>query len=168
MENDIFAGIRGCTLVKGLDDGDLALLSDAFHEKAMSEGTTVFIENMPGESLYLVKQGAVQISKMMAEGEEKTVIILGPEEVFGEMAIISGGHRTATARIAETARLLSMNKKDFESLCDRHPRLGIKLMRNIIGMFSERIRESEEDYREMLRWAMRHGKTGGPESEGNR
>jgi CRP-like cAMP-binding protein len=80
--------------------------------------------------------------------------VLGPEEIFGELSIIAGGQRTSTARVAESGTLLSLSRRDFDTLCDRHPRLGIKLVRNIAEVFSRRVRESEQDYYDMLRWAM--------------
>lgn len=150
--------LKGSFLFKDLSDEEIAALAGIFSERVMDEGMTVFIENMPGESLYLVQRGAIKISKMLAEGEEKTLVILGPEDVFGEMAILDGAPRSATARVAESAKLLSIKKDDFEKLCDSNPKLGLKLMRNIIRVFSQRIRENNEDYREMLLWSL--GKKG--------
>jgi CRP-like cAMP-binding protein len=154
MKLEALDDVRDSAFFKGLEDGDLALLAESFQAKELQEGTTVFIENMPGETLYLIKSGAVRITKMMAEGEDRIVLVLGPEEIFGELSIIAGGQRTSTARVAESGTLLSLSRRDFDTLCDRHPRLGIKLVRNIAEVFSRRVRESEQDYYDMLRWAM--------------
>lgn len=148
------AALKDSALFKGLTDNEIELLSDVFGEKHIAEGKTVFVENMPGESLYLIQQGTIKVSKMLAEGDEKILVVLGPEDFFGEMAILEGAPRSATARIAEDAQLLSMQRKDFEALCDEHPKLGLKLMRNIIRTFSQRLRENNEEYREMLIWSM--------------
>jgi CRP-like cAMP-binding protein len=120
----------------------------------MPAGKTVFIENMPGEFLYLVKEGTIRISKMLAEGDEQTLVVLGAEDTFGEMAVLDGAPRSATARVIEDAQLFSLGKSDFEELCDSYPALGLKLMRNIIRIFSRRIRESNQEYREMLMWSL--------------
>jgi CRP/FNR family transcriptional regulator, cyclic AMP receptor protein len=141
-------------LFKGMDATELRNLSRLFREISMDEGSTVFIEQMPGESLYLIQEGTVKISRMIAEGEEKTLVVLGPEDVFGEMAILDGAPRSATARVAETARLLAVKKTDFEQLCASDPRLGMKLMRNIVRLFSQRVRENNDEYRQMLIWSM--------------
>ncbi len=146
--------LLGSFLFKEMTEDEIGVLAGLFSEKRMDEGVTVFVENMPGESLYLVKQGAVKISKMLAEGEERILVVLGPEDVFGEMAILDGAPRSATARVAETALLLSIKKVDFENLCETNPRLGLKLMRNIIRVFSKRVRENNEEYREMLLWSL--------------
>ncbi len=154
MKNIALDEFRGSSLFKDMSNDELSLLARLFHEKNMEEGTTVFIENMPGESLYLIGQGTIKISKMIAEGDEKTLVILGPEDVFGEMAILDGAPRSATARVMEKAQLLSIKKSDFDKLCEANPRLGIKLMRNIIRLFSRRIRENNDEYKEMLIWAL--------------
>lgn len=153
-DRKILETLRNCSLFKGLSAEDLEALVPLFSEKEMAEGTTVFVENMPGESLYLVRQGTIQISKMIAEGQERTLIVMGPEEVFGEMAILDGSARSATARVAEKATLLSIRKGDFEALCERNPRTGLKLMRNIIRLFSQRVKENNNEYRDMLIWSM--------------
>jgi CRP-like cAMP-binding protein len=146
--------IRASALFVDMSDAEIASLAELFSEKPMPAGKTVFVENMPGESLYLVQEGTIRISKMLAEGDEQTLVVLGPEDTFGEMAVLDGAPRSATARVIEDARLLSIRKNDFEELCDSYPALGLKLMRNIIRIFSQRIRESNQDYREMLIWSL--------------
>jgi len=141
-------------LFKEMSAAEINELGKVFNQKAMAEGTTVFVENMPGESLYLIQKGAVKISKMIAEGDEKTLVILGAEDIFGEMAILDGAPRSATARIAEEAHLLSIRRSDYDSLCEQNPRLALKLTRNIVRIFSRRIRDNNDEYREMLLWSM--------------
>lgn len=146
--------LKASPLFQGMSETEIETLAEIFKEKVMPEGMTVFVENMPGESLYLIRQGAVKISKMIAEGDEKTLVILGAEEIFGEMAILDGAPRSATARVAEEAHLLSIRKADYEALCEQDPRLALKLTRNIVRVFSRRIRENNEEYREMLLWSL--------------
>ena len=149
-----FATIKGSTMLQGFSDEDLSKLAVFCEMREMAEGTTVFIENMPGESLFLVKKGTIRISKMFAEGDEKTLVVLGPEDIFGEMAVIDGLPRSATARVAEDADLVSLKKKDLERLCREDAALALKLVSNIVKVFSKRVREANEEYRDMLIWSM--------------
>jgi CRP-like cAMP-binding protein len=87
---------------------------------------------------------------MLAEGDEQVLIVLGPDDVFGEMAVLDGGKRSATARIAEDAVLYGLTRGDFEALANENPRLGLKLALNIVRIFSGRMRNSQKDYRAML------------------
>ena len=154
MAVDNFDSLRDCFLFRDMDEAEIAALAGKFGEKCLAEGMTVFIEHMPGESLYLIQEGTIRISKMISEGDEKTLVILGPEDVFGEMAVLDGAPRSATARVIEQARLLSLRKADFETICQQNPSLGLRLMRNIVRVFSQRIRENNEDYRTMLLWSL--------------
>jgi CRP-like cAMP-binding protein len=150
-----FADIRGSVMLKGLSDDELKKVAAVCEKRQMGEGTTIFLENMPGEALFLIKKGIVRISRMFAEADEKTLVVLGPEDVFGEMAIIDGLPRSATARVAEDAELVTLKKRDFESICEKHPALALKIVTNIVTVFSKRIREANNEYREMLLWSMK-------------
>lgn len=155
---EAFDAIRGSAVLQGMNDTDLARLAELCEERQMAEGTTVFIENMPGESLFLIRKGTIRISKMFAEGDEKTLVVLGSEDVFGEMAVVDGLPRSATARVAEDADLISLKKKDFESLCKSNPAIALQLAMNVMRVFSVRVREANDEYRDMLVWAIKGDK----------
>jgi CRP-like cAMP-binding protein len=150
----LFNEVRGSALLQGMDDADLARLAAVCEERHMGEGTTVFIENMPGESLFLVRKGTIRISKMLAEGDEQQLVVIGPADLLGEMAVIDGLPRAATARVIENAELISLKKKDFEALGQNYPALALKLVMNIVRVFSRRVRENNDEYRDMLIWSI--------------
>lgn len=140
-------------LFDGFTPDEISVFSSIISDKTIAAGMTVFIEGMPGESLFLVAEGTIRISKMLAEGEEKTLVVLGADDFFGEMAILDGSPRSATARVVENAKLLLLKKSDFEKLCDENPKVGLKFIRNIVKVFTGRVRESNEALRDILLWA---------------
>ena len=150
-----FTDIKGSVMLQNLSAQDFDKLARFCEQRRMGEGTTIFIENMPGEALFLIKKGIIRISRMFAEGDEKTLVVLGPEDIFGEMAIIDGLPRSATARVAEEAELISLKKQDFEALCRQEPQLALNIVMNIVRVFSKRIREANDEYRDMLSWSLR-------------
>jgi len=154
IKAELFEAIRGSSMLQELSDEELFRLAAVCEDRHMPEGTTVFIENMPGESLFLIRKGTIRISRMFAEGDEKTLVVLGPEDIFGEMAVVDGLPRAATARVAEDASLISLKKKDFDALCQSEPELALKLVKNIMRVFSKRIREANDEYRDMLIWSL--------------
>lgn len=160
MKRVDLSSLSSSPLFLGLSQEDMRELEARFHARDIDEGMTVFVENMPGESLYLIQSGVVKISKMLSEGEERILVILGPDDVFGEMALLDGAARSATARVAESATLLALKRQDFEELCDHNPRLGLQLIRNISRVFSQRVRNNNDEYRDMMLWAL--GKKGKP------
>jgi len=82
IKPDTFDAIRGSILLRGMNNTELARLASVCEERQLAAGTTIFIENMPGESLFLIRRGAVRVSRMFAEGNEKVLIVLGPADVF--------------------------------------------------------------------------------------
>lgn len=154
IKPELFSEIRSSSVLHGLSDEDLVRLAAVCEERQMAEGMTVFIENMPGESLFLICKGTIRISRMFAEGDEKTLVVLGPEDIFGEMAMIDGLPRSATARVAEDVELISLRKKDFDALCQNEPVLALKLVMNIVRVLTKRVRDAGDEYREMLIWSL--------------
>jgi len=151
-------GLHDSPLFNNMSAADIQKLQPLFDLKTVPEGKTIFIENMPGESLYLIKQGTVKISRMLAEGDEQVLIVLGPDDFFGEMAVLDGGKRSATARIAEDAVLYGLSRKNFELLTEKDPKLGLVLTMNIVRIFSARVRNSQKDYRAMLLASLKRNK----------
>lgn len=146
--------IQNCPLLMGLDETEAKQLATAFHEQSFGEGATVFLEQFPGESLFVIVEGTVRISRMMAEGDEQVLGILGPEEMFGEFAIIDGGPRLVTARAADQLKLYRLGRAYFEKICQVKPSLGLKLLRNITRVFAGKMRDSQDEYRQMLLWTL--------------
>jgi len=143
-------GLKDSPLFKGLAAKEMELFGTFLTPQQISAGKTIYIENMTGESLYLLSKGAVRISQMLAEGDEQTLVILGPGDTFGELAVIDGGPRAATARVVEDVSLFALLRKDYYQLCNNNPRLGMQLTLNLFRSFSERLRRSKQDYRNML------------------
>ena len=149
--NDVnLNALQDSPLFHGLAAKEIEFFATSLAQQQMSAGKTIYIENMVGESLYLIKKGSVRISQMLAEGEEQTLVVLGPGDTFGELAVIDGGPRAATARVIEDVNLFSLSRKDYNQLCSNNPRLGMQLTLNIFRSFSERLRRSKQDYRNML------------------
>ena len=99
-------------LFKDLSNKEIESLGSIFTCSQVAEGKTVFIENMPGEALYLIEQGTVQISQMIAEVDEQELTILGAGDIFGEMSVIDGESRLVTARITTCLLYTSPSPRD--------------------------------------------------------
>jgi len=158
MSQVSFDGLHDSPLFTEMGSADIKRLEQIFTIRKIEAGKTIFLENMPGESLYLIKEGTVKISRMLAEGDEQVLIVLGPDDVFGEMAVLDGGARSATARIAEDATLFGLNRKDFDKIAAKDPALGLKFALNIVRIFSSRVRNSQKDYRAMLLASLKRDK----------
>jgi CRP-like cAMP-binding protein len=97
-------------------------------------GELIFAEYEPGDSFYLIQAGKVKISKIVGE-LEKTIDILQPPEIFGEMAILEGAPRSATAQAIDTVKVLEFNRANFEVLMMGNPQIALRLLK----LFTKRI-----------------------------
>ena len=140
----------GYQIFKGFSESEYALLAPLLTEKQLTEGAAVFLESMPGEALYLIKSGTIRISKMLGEGEEKILVVLGPGDHFGEMAILDGSARAATARVLEQVELMILRKADFESFSAAHPAIALKMIKNIVKDFCHKLHESNREIKDLV------------------
>ncbi|MCL1818202.1 MAG: cyclic nucleotide-binding domain-containing protein, partial [Spirochaetaceae bacterium] len=95
--------------------------------KIFQPGDLVFSEFEPGDNFYLIQSGRVQISKVMGD-IEKTIDILYPGEVFGEMAILEEAPRSANAVALDQVKALEFNRANFEILMRGNPQIALKLL----------------------------------------
>jgi CRP-like cAMP-binding protein len=97
-------------------------------------GEIIFAEYEPGDSFYLIQSGRVKISKIVGD-LEKTIDILQPPEFFGEMAILEGAPRSATAQAMDKVKVLEFNRANFEVLMMGNPQMALRLLK----LFTKRI-----------------------------
>jgi CRP/FNR family cyclic AMP-dependent transcriptional regulator len=101
----------------------------------------IFSEYEPGDNFYLIQQGRVQISKIMGD-IEKTLDVLQPPEIFGEMAILEEAPRSATAVALDTVKALEFNRANFEVLMMGNPQIAIRLLK----LFTKRIYDQKRRF----------------------
>jgi len=101
----------------------------------------IFCEHEPGETFYLIQAGKVRLVKNTGEFE-RTIDILNPPEMFGEMAILENSPRTATAIAIDKVTVLEFNTQNFEILMNSNPQIAFRLLR----IFSKRIYDSKRRF----------------------
>jgi CRP/FNR family cyclic AMP-dependent transcriptional regulator len=137
-------------LFKGSSMEELQLASGLFQERLIKSNTTIFTEKMPTESLYIIKSGNVRISIMAGEGEEKTLLQLGPGEFFGELALLQEGSRMVTARSETAVELLLITRKDFQMLMDVDPRTASRMLLAITTLLAMRVKAYYAQLKDIL------------------
>jgi CRP/FNR family transcriptional regulator, cyclic AMP receptor protein len=93
-------------------------------------GEVLFREGEPGDVMFVIQSGAVRISKLIA-GEEKVFATFGPGEFLGEMAILNGKPRNATATVIESARCLVIEARMLESMLSRNAEIAVRLIKKL-------------------------------------
>jgi CRP-like cAMP-binding protein len=104
-------------------------LADRFGVR-LSGGTTVFRQGDPGGSMYVIRAGKVRVLKE-AHGRKRVVSTLGPGDFFGEMAVVTGCPRTATAEVLEEAELLKVPAAKLQDMVSGSGEVAIRLIRHL-------------------------------------
>ena len=107
--------------LEGLPPEEQQRLIERAKRRNYASGEVVFQEGDPADAFYLVLRGRVAVMVTSPDGREMTFAIVGENDVFGELALITAdGHRGATVRALEPTETLMIHRRDFEHLRQRH------------------------------------------------
>jgi CRP/FNR family cyclic AMP-dependent transcriptional regulator len=110
----------------------------------MPRGTRVFDQGDPTRVVYLVKRGAVKISRETADGKDVTVALLGPGDMFGEETLFDARPRTTVAVIVEDALLCQARAEDLFALLASDPTLALNVAK-VLSKGLDDARDTMED-----------------------
>jgi CRP-like cAMP-binding protein len=113
--------------------------------KEVPKGTILFRENQPGQEMYIIQSGKVKIS-MRVRDIEKTLVVLGKGDFFGEMSILNNKPRSATAEVIEDARLLVIDPQTFETMVRSNAEIAVRIIKNL----SARLQEADKQIETLL------------------
>lgn len=134
-------------MFKQLSNMELAKLLGKLDKKKLAVGTVLFHQGDRGEHLYLIESGKLELFVETANDEgPQRISVLGEGDTLGEMAMLTGEARSATA-IAETdAELYVIDRKTFDRLAEEQPSISqyfIRLLSNRLTMTNEQLQEAK-------------------------
>ncbi len=127
------AALARASLFEGLEQPDIDRLADLSKTSTYRSGDMIFQKGDLSRSLYVIDRGRVKISTDSPDGREVALNLLGPGDVFGEIALIDGGARTADAIACEPCRLLQLDRADLTPLLEREPALTMRMLVALTG-----------------------------------
>jgi CRP-like cAMP-binding protein len=116
-------------LFRGLPGPSLDRIVSLAVQRSFRLGEIIFSQGDPGDALYAVVAGRIRISSGTADGREISLNIMEPGDTFGEIALLDGGTRTATATASEASELVSIRRDHFAALLEREPRVALELLK---------------------------------------
>jgi CRP/FNR family transcriptional regulator/CRP/FNR family cyclic AMP-dependent transcriptional regulator len=128
--------LRVTPLFAGLTDGQLAALRASLVRRQFHQGEAIFQQGDPGQMLYLIESGQVRIFLQDQDGQEASVIVYGPGEIFGELAVIDGLPRSASAVAMADTIVYTLARDAFREHMRNMPQLAL----NFLNALSVRVR----------------------------
>jgi CRP/FNR family cyclic AMP-dependent transcriptional regulator len=122
---DLLADVE---LFEHVSDEDRVRLAEFIDFRQLAAGETLFQTGEPGESLYVVKSGEVELFIKDTAGQKILLAIAGIGEVFGELALLDRGPRTATALALADTELLELDRDDLLLLFHKSPNAALRLL----------------------------------------
>src|SRR4051794_3180665 len=99
------------TMFGGLDRPALLRLASAFLSRSFARGQYLCHEGDPGDSLFVVDDGLVKVVLNAEQGDERVLTTLGPSDVFGELAVLDRGPRSASVIAVQPSSVLVLSRE---------------------------------------------------------
>ncbi|RKZ21837.1 hypothetical protein DRQ16_03080 [bacterium] len=113
-------------------------MAEIGYEKKLAPGEVLFREGDPGDEMYLIKKGEIKITKRIGD-QEKVLAVLKEGDFFGEMAIIDGSPRSASAIAATETELVIVDREAFLKQIRENP-----FIEYVLETLIKRLRETDE------------------------
>jgi CRP/FNR family transcriptional regulator len=124
--------LQSVPLFSDLEEAELERFSHVAVPRSFPAGTRVFHEGDNSDACYIVKSGTFRVTREHSDGRAITLATLGPGEIFGELAMLDGDQRSASAEALSDGELLALPAGDVRSLLARHPEIALKLVAGLV------------------------------------
>lgn len=156
MNKSVVENLRRVELLSGLSDEELLQIATICKVRRLAGGQHVFNEGDEGDELFVIHEGCVRIV-INTRGPDgtftpSTINLLYSGQSFGEMVLLGGATRSATVICVDPCVLLVIPERDFAALCERNPRIGYLVMRNMAADLAYKLRSSNLLLRGNIRW----------------
>ncbi|MBW8874335.1 MAG: DUF1003 domain-containing protein [Acidobacteria bacterium] len=130
--------LAGVPFFQYLDDDEREVLARQLDAVRIPAGQLVFQVNDPGGTMFVIRQGSVEVFFKDDTGERIVLETPGPGEVFGEVSFLDAGTRTASVVVIEDLEALAVDRDDLDHLFRIHPEAGL----DIIAAMGNRLRRT--------------------------
>jgi len=149
--------LKKLPLFRGLSNMELIQINKIIVRRTFLKGMVIIKEGDEGDSLFIIKSGAVKVTKKNKEGIDELVVELGPGDPFGEMALIDRFPRSATVTANETSELLEIKEPHFTKLLSSHKEIDLKFSKAFNKVLCTRLRETTIDLASLRMLLQRKG-----------
>jgi CRP/FNR family transcriptional regulator, cyclic AMP receptor protein len=137
--------LTGVDMFAGLEPEVRQRVIAAAVPRQYRKGQLLFVENDPGESLILLRRGAVAVFRTAPTGERAVLNVIRPPDVIGEVSLLDAGARSLSAEAIEDCTALALSRAAFLELVHSNPRILDAVMRSL-GALIRRLTEQNADH----------------------
>jgi len=141
--------LRVIPVFKDLSNFDLKFVVPILHQREYLTDELVFREGEAGNGMYIVQSGQVDIIGAAPNGNDVLYVSLFDKQFFGELSLVDGQPRSATAICRQPSTLYGFFKPDLLGLIDKHPSIGTKILFNLTNVLGGRLRDSNSKLMEL-------------------
>ena len=138
--NEIIDNLSDISIFADLKEEDIKKVADFCMPRTYPKNSMIILEEEFGDTVFAICEGTVKITRVNDEGKEVILALLGPGEIFGEMAIIDGESRSANALAQENCILLAFPQNEFIRILKSHFEVSFALMSEL----ARRLRKSDQ------------------------
>jgi CRP/FNR family cyclic AMP-dependent transcriptional regulator len=143
---DLVQILKQIELFQGLDEGQLHRLAEISQREVYKESDVIFNQDDAGNKMYIISDGQVEVIYRPEGGEDRTMIFLGQGQVFGEMALLDEGSRSASVvAVQDNTEVYALPRSNFNTLCKTDTALGYQMMRNLALDLSFKLRHRNSE-----------------------
>jgi len=132
--------LRQIPLFAKVSDADLRSIGQLLIERRFPKNKTIVEEGLPGDYMYVIREGRVKVTKLSGDGREKILELLGAGDFFGEMSLLDNVARSASVKTLGETRILALSRADFLSELRRSPDLAMAVIQEL----TRRVRQMDE------------------------
>lgn len=137
--------LKGISLFQPFNDKEISAIGSVAVDISYDSEYVIFREGETGDDFFIIVTGEVEIVKEAAMGRKQLLTVLEQGSFFGEMSLLDGSPRSATAIAGEAGvELINIKKRYLEELATKDMNLVCKLLMIIIKSVSERLRLTSE------------------------
>ncbi|NIQ00036.1 MAG: cyclic nucleotide-binding domain-containing protein [Nitrospinaceae bacterium] len=96
-------------------------------------GETIFDQGSVSDCAYIIESGSVEILEKQSDGEYRLIEVLKPNEIFGEMGVIDGLPRSATARAREDSHIFVLTRDAFHHMAQSKPEVMVPILKVLVS-----------------------------------
>lgn len=144
----VIEALQSCSLFKEFTETGLKIFSAIATEKSVPAGSPLFVENMVGESLFIVKAGQVRLT-LRDGGQERELAVLGPGEHLGALGLLAKCVRLVSAVAAAGCEVVEIAQRDYYRLQPQKPQACLKLALAIAADLAQQANDSRDALRSL-------------------